>query len=294
MLASAGFAVLAPATLTFTGSTGPSPQTVTVQCTATAALQTGVMNCVETDADSAGVTRVYDLSCPAGLPVSAPSAVYSPAPTFGQGASVGAAVPGSAPITVDIVGGTTDGAGGAESLTVACSLFNSPAFTATFTPANGTATANSVAPAGTDITANITCLAPADVAASGTLRCVETPTVDGVQGSPTNTDIALSCPAAAVNVSSNPAEGAINLIGVPATTLNSQIVLSNTGSTSTLSCTSTGTVVLGAVPASIPATGSATVPFSCTAGAAGASNVGTIQCLTQDPDAEAVLFCRDR
>ena len=92
-----------------------------------------------------------------------------------------------------------------------------------------------------------------------------------------------------IEPASNPPEGNVNLFGVPATDVPGSIILSNTGSSSTLSCTSGGSVTLVNVPATIGAGGSATVQFTCLAGAAGANNPGTIQCLTQDAGAEGTL-----
>lgn len=288
--ASAGFTVT-DTTATFNGTA--TTDTVAVRCDAAAvAQQTGTMTCVEIDSDSpgpGGTSRNYDLLCPAGTPESAPGVTYGPVAgstlTFAQGAAIGS--PTTQNVTVDINGGIDGGDANPESLSVTCATAS-----AGFSVTNGGPySANSPAAMGTDGTVTVTCSAGA-AQQLGTMTCTETPRIDGVAGMPTSSNFPLDCPAAAVNIASAPAEGNIDLFGVPAATLNGTITLTNTGSQSTLSCIATaGTanVALGVVPATVPAGGQAAIPFTCTAGGPGATLTGSIQCTTQDPDAEGTL-----
>ncbi|MBI2397617.1 MAG: hypothetical protein HYV17_07445 [Xanthomonadales bacterium] len=281
--AGAGGISVAPALLTFSAN---GSQNLAFSCTAGAAPSSGTVTCTETDFDSAGVTRLWDVLCPAGTPESAPGVTYAPAAastlTFAQGASIGAVTTQN--VTVDINGGVDGGDATPESMSVTCSTA-SAGYTVT---GGGPYSANSAAAAGVDGTVTVSCAAAA-AQQLGTLTCTETPSIDAVPQAPTPRTWNLDCPAAAVNITANPAEGAITLVGPPNTNVNGTINLTNTGSASTLACTATGAVTLGAVPASVPAGGAAAVPYTCLTGAAGVAGTGTIQCTTQDAAPDDVL-----
>ena len=281
--AGAGGISVAPALLTFNAN---GSQNLAFSCTAGAAPFSGTVTCTETDFDSAGVTRLWDVLCPAGTPESAPGVTYAPAAastlTFAQGASIGAVTTQN--VTIDINGGVDGGDATPESMSVTCSTA-SAGYTVT---GGGPYSANSAAAVGVDGTVTVSCAAAA-AQQLGTLTCTETPSIDAVPQAPTPRTWNLDCPAAAVNITANPAEGAITLVGPPNTNVNGTINLTNTGSASTLACTATGAVTLGAVPASVPAGGAAAVPYTCLTGAAGVAGTGTIQCTTQDAAPDDVL-----
>ncbi len=274
---------VAPASLTFNAN---GSQNLAFSCTAAVAPFSGTVSCTETDLDSAGVTRLWDVLCPAGTPESAPGVTYAPAAastlTFAQGASLGAITTQN--VTVDINGGVDGGDANPESMSVSCTTVSAGYSLS----GAGPYSANSPAAVGVDGTVTVSCAAAA-AQQLGTLTCTETPSIDAVPQATTNRTWNLDCPMAAVNITANPAEGAIALVGPPNSNVAGSINLTNTGSASTLSCTATGAVTLGAVPASVPAGGAAAVPYTCLTGAAGLSGVGTIQCLTQDAAPDDVL-----
>jgi len=274
---------VAPASLTFNAN---GSQNLAFSCTAAAAPFSGTVSCTETDFDSAGVTRLWDVLCQAGTPESAPGVTYAPAAastlTFAQGASLGAITTQN--VTVDINGGVDGGDANPESMSVSCTTVSAGYSLS----GAGPYSANSPAAVGVDGTVTVSCAAAA-AQQLGTLTCTETPSIDAVPLGPTARTWNLDCPMAAVNITANPAEGAIALVGPPNSNVAGSINLTNTGSASTLSCTATGAVTLGAVPASVPAGGAAAVPYTCLTGAAGLSGVGTIQCLTQDAAPDDVL-----
>ena len=281
----AGGIAVAPGGLTFTGA-GTSAQNLTFSCTAAVAGFSGTVSCTETDFDSAGVTRLWDVLCPAGSPESAPGVTYAPAAlstlTFAQGASLGAITTQN--VTVDINGGVDGGDANPESMSVSCTT----ASAGYSVSGAGPYSANSPAAVGVDGTVTVSCAAAA-APQLGTLTCTETPRIDAVPLAPTPRTWNLNCPAAAVNITANPAEGAIALVGPPNSSVAGSINLTNTGSVSTLACTATGAVTLGVVPASVPAGGAAAVPYTCLTGAAGVAGTGTIQCTTQDAAPDDVL-----
>lgn len=278
-------------TLTFTGSS-TTAQNLNFSCVAPTNGQpdgTATLTCDQTIGGGMPTQVTWPVTCPDGDPVAAPSVIYTPAAgpiTFPQGAAIGSTTAGAPTINIDITGGADDGMGAAETTSVACTV-----------PAGFTVTGSPVGPIGvgdptpdTDGTIAVSCVAAA-TAQAGNMTCTASQSVNGVVTT-ADTLFALDCPAAAVNIASNPAEGNIDLFGVPATTLNGSITLTNIGADSTLSCVAvagTANVTLGVVPATVPANGSALIPFTCTAGAPGATLTGTIQCTTQDPDAEATL-----
>lgn len=276
-------------TLTFTGS-GTAAQNIGFTCVAPTNGQpdgTATLTCSETIGGGAPTNVSWPVTCPDGLPVAAPNVTYTPAGgttiTFGAGASVGASVPGSSSVAVDINGGANGGAPAPETTSVACTA------TAGFTVSGGSAgPVSAPASAGTDTTVNVSCTSGAS-AQAGTLTCVASQVIDGGAPTTTNTTFPLDCAAAEVNITSTPAEGAITVTGAPNTSIGSAIGLSNSGSASTLTCTATGSVTLGTVPATVPASGSASVPFTCLTGAPGVNNPGTISCTTQDLGAEGTL-----
>ncbi len=276
-------------TLTFTGS-GTAAQNIGFTCVAPTNGQpdgTATLTCAQTIGGGAPSNVSWPVTCPDGLPVAAPNVTYTPAGgttiTFGAGASVGASVPGSSSVAVDINGGANGGAPAPETTSVSCTA------TAGFTVSGGSAgPVSAPAPAGTDTTVNVSCTSGAS-AQAGTLTCVASQVIDGGAPTTTNTTFPLDCAAADVNITSTPGEGAITVTGAPNTSVGSAINLSNSGSASTLTCTATGSVTLGTVPATVPASGSAAVPFTCLTGAPGLNNPGTIQCTTQDLGAEGTL-----
>ncbi len=276
-------------TLTFTGS-GTAAQNIGFTCVAPTNGQpdgTATLTCAQTIGGGAPTNVSWPVTCPDGLPVAAPNVTYTPAGgttiTFGAGASVGASVPGSSSVAVDINGGANGGAPAPETTSVSCTA------TAGFTVSGGSAgPVSAPAPAGTDTTVNVSCTSGAS-AQAGTLTCVASQVIDGGAPTTTNTTFPLDCAAADVNITSTPGEGAITVTGAPNTSVGSAINLSNSGSASTLTCTATGSVTLGTVPATVPASGSAAVPFTCLTGAPGLNNPGTIQCTTQDLGAEGTL-----
>ncbi len=276
-------------TLTFTGS-GTAAQNIGFTCVAPTNGQpdgTATLTCAQTIGGGAPSNVSWPVTCPDGLPVAAPNVTYTPAGgttiTFGAGASVGASVPGSSSVAVDINGGANGGAPAPETTSVSCTA------TAGFTVSGGSAgPVSAPAPAGTDTTVNVSCTSGAS-AQAGTLTCVASQVIDGGAPTTTNTTFPLDCAAADVNITSTPGEGAITVTGAPNTSIGSAINLSNSGSASTLTCTATGSVTLGTVPATVPASGSAAVPFTCLTGAPGLNNPGTIQCTTQDLGAEGTL-----
>lgn len=276
-------------TLTFNGS-GVTPQNLNFSCVAPtngSADGTATLTCSE-DIGGTITPRVWTpVTCPDGLPVAAPNVDYSQVGgttiTFPAGASVGSSVPGSISIDIDINGGAPGGGAGPETASVSCSA------TAGFTVAGGTAgPVAAVAPSGTDTTAVVSCTSAAS-AQAGTLTCVASQVIDGGAPTTANTTYPLDCAAAEVNITSAPPAGPISLAGAPLTNVAGSIVLSNSGSDSTLGCTASGDVTLGAVPGTVPSAGSATVPYTCLTGAAGVAGTGQIVCLTQDPGAEATL-----
>lgn len=285
----ATFNVTSAPTLTFTGS-GTAAQNIAFTCVAPTNGQpdgTATLTCSETIGGGAPTNVSWPVTCPDGLPVAAPNVDYTPVGgttiTFGAGASVGASVPGSTGVAVDINGGANGGASAPETTSVSCTA------TAGFTVSGGTAgPVSAPAAAGTDTTVNVSCTSGAS-AQAGTLTCVASQVIDGGAPTTTNTTFPLDCAAAEVNITSTPAEGAITVTGAPNTSIGSAINLSNSGSASTLTCTATGSVTLGTVPATVPASGSASVPFTCLSGAPGVNNPGTIQCTTQDLGAEGTL-----
>ncbi len=275
-------------TLTFTGS-GTTAQNLNFSCVAPTNGQpdgTATLTCSENIGGSIN-PRVWNVTCPDGLPVAAPNVNYSQAGgttiTFPAGASVGSSVPGSISIDIDINGGAPGGGAGPETASVSCSA------TAGFSVAGGTAgPIAAVAANGTDTTAVVSCTSAAS-AQAGTLTCVASQVIDGGAPTTTNTTYPLDCAAADVNITSAPPAGPISLAGAPLTNVSGSIVLSNSGSDSTLGCSATGAVTLGVVPGTVPSAGSATVPYTCLTGAAGVAGTGQIVCQTQDPDAEATL-----
>jgi hypothetical protein len=275
-------------TLTFTGS-GTMAQNLNFSCVAPTNGQpdgTATLTCSENIGGSIN-PRVWNVTCPDGLPVAAPNVNYSQAGgttiTFPAGASVGSSVPGSVSIDIDINGGAPGGGAGPETASVSCSA------TAGFTVTGGTAgPIAAVAANGTDTTAVVSCTSAAS-AQAGTLTCVASQVIDGGAPTTTNTTYPLDCAAADVNITSAPPAGPISLAGAPLTNVSGSIVLSNSGSDSTLGCSATGAVTLGVVPGTVPSAGSATVPYTCLTGAAGVAGTGQIVCQTQDPDAEATL-----
>lgn len=280
----AGGISVSPATLTFNSN---GSQNLTFSCTAAVAQFAGTVSCTETDANSPGVTRLWDVVCPAGTPEAAPNVTYNPVGgttiTFPAGASIGASVAGSTTVAVDINGGIDGGDATPESTSVSCTAG------AGFTVTGGSAgPVNAPASAGTDTTVSVSCTSAA-TAQAGTLNCAASQSVDGGAPVVTNTTYPLNCPAAQVNITSAPAEGNVTLTGSPNSNIPGSIDLTNSGSASTLTCTATGAVTLGAVPANVPAGGSATIPYTCATGAPGVAATGTIQCTTQDPGAEGTL-----
>ena len=243
-------------------------------------------SCTETDLDSAGVTRLWDVLCPAGTPESAPGVTYAPAAastlTFAQGASLGAITTQN--VTVDINGGVDGGDANPESMSVSCTT----ASAGYSVSGAGPYSAISPAAVGVDGTVTVSCAAAA-AQQLGTLTCTETPSIDAAPQAPTARTWNLDCPMAAINITASPAEGAIALVGPPNSNVAGSINLTNTGSVSTLACTATGAVTLGVVPASVPAGGAAAVPYTCLTGAAGVAGTGTIQCTTQDAAPDDVL-----
>lgn len=276
-------------TLTFTGST-TTAQNIGFNCVAPTNGQpdgTATLTCSQQIGSGAPSSVSWPVTCPDGNPVAAPSVTYTPvggtAITFPAGASIGASVPGSTTVAVDINGGANGGGAAPETTSVSCTA------SAGFTVTGGTAgPVSAPAPAGTDTTVNVSCTAGA-TAQSGTLTCAASQVVDGGAPTVTNTTFPLDCAAAEVNIASSPAEGPITLTGTPNSNVAGGIGLTNTGSASTLACTATGAVTLVTVPNSVPAGGSATVSYTCATGGPGVSNTGTIQCTTQDPGAEGTL-----
>ena len=99
----------------------------------------------------------------------------------------------------------------------------------------------------------------------------------------TTTDFALNCPAAAINITANPGEGAIALTGAPGSAIPGSIAITSTGSASTLTCTVGGAVTaVSPLVQAIPAgpNGSVSFAYTCLAGSPGIANVGTISCTT--------------
>jgi hypothetical protein len=284
----AGFT--APAgTLTFTGST-TSAQNLAFSCVAPNAGSgnaSSTLTCSQTIGGGAPTNVSWPVTCLEGAPVSAPGVTYTPPGgtniTFPAGASIGASVPGSTTVAVDINGGAIGGGAGPEQTSVSCTA------TSGFTVTGGSVgPIPAVASVGTDTTVNVSCTSAAS-AQAGTLTCAASQVVDGGAPTVTNTTFPLNCAAAQVNIASAPAEGAISVAGTPNTSVGSSINLTNTGSASTLACTATGSVTLGVVPGTVPAGGSAAIPFTCLTGGPGLANTGTIQCTTQDPGAEGTL-----
>lgn len=284
----AGFT--APAgTLTFTGST-TSAQNLAFSCVAPNAGSgnaSSTLTCSQTIGAGAPTNVTWPVTCLEGAPVSAPGVTYTPPGgttiTFPAGASIGASVPGSTTVAVDINGGAIGGGAGPEQTSVSCTA------TSGFTVTGGSVgPIPAVASVGTDTTVNVSCTSAAS-AQAGTLTCAASQVVDGGAPTVTNTTFPLNCAAAQVNIASAPAEGAISVAGTPNTSVGSSINLTNTGSASTLACTATGSVTLGVVPGTVPAGGSAAIPFTCLTGGPGLANTGTIQCTTQDPGAEGTL-----
>ncbi|HWT14295.1 MAG TPA: hypothetical protein VN581_00830 [Patescibacteria group bacterium] len=275
-------------TLTFSGS-GTSAQNLNFSCVAPTNGQadgTATLTCSENIGGTIN-PRAWNVTCPDGLPVAAPNVSYAPAGgttiTFPAGASVGSSVAGSTSVAIDINGGAPGGGAGPETASVSCSA------TAGFTVVGGTAgPVAAVAAVGTDTTAVVSCTSAAS-AQAGTLTCVASQVIDGGAPTLTNTTYPLDCAAAEVNITSNPPAGPIALAGTPSSSIPGSINLSNSGSASTLSCVSSGAVTLGAVPGTVPSGGSATVPYTCLVGVAGAVSVGQITCTTQDLGAEGTL-----
>lgn len=287
--AASGATFTAPAgTLTFTGST-TATQNLQFTCVAPnagAGNGTATLTCDQNIGGS--VTQVtWPVTCLEGLPVAAPDVDYTPVGgttiTFAAGAAVGASVPGSTSVAVDINGGADGGGPTPETTSVSCSA--SAGFTVTGGSAGPIAAPASV---GTDTTVNVSCTSAA-TAQMGTLTCTASQSIDGGAPVTTDTTYPLDCDAALVNITSNPPEGNVTVAGTPASNVAGSINLTNSGSDSTLNCVASGSVTLGTVPASIPSGTTATVPFTCLTGAPGVNNPGTIQCTTDDPDAEAVL-----
>lgn len=277
----AGGISVTPASLTFAGGTLNTAQNLAFSCTAVVAAFSGTVTCTETDGDTpAGATRVWDVLCPAGTPESAPGVTYNPAVgplVFAQGASIGS--PTTQQVTVDINGGLDGGDATLESTSVTCSTA-SAGFSVGST--GGPFSANAPASIGVDGTVTVTCSAAA-TAQAGTLSCVSTPRVDGVAGATTTTDFALNCPAAAINITANPGEGAIALTGAPGSAIPGSIAITSTGSASTLTCTVGGAVTaVSPLVQAIPAgpNGSVSFAYTCLAGSPGIANVGTISCTT--------------
>jgi hypothetical protein len=287
--AASGATFTAPAgTLTFTGST-TATQNLQFTCVAPnagAGNGTATLTCDQNIGGS--VTQVtWPVTCLEGLPVAAPDVDYTPVGgttiTFAAGAAVGASVPGSTSVAVDINGGADGGGPTPETTSVSCSA--SAGFSVTGGSAGPIA---APAPVGTDTTVNVSCTSAA-TPQMGTLTCTASQSIDGGAPVTTDTTYPLDCAAALVNITSNPPEGNVTVAGTPATNVAGSINLTNSGSDSTLNCVASGSVTLGTVPASIPSGTTATVPFTCLTGAPGVNNPGTIQCTTDDPDAEAVL-----
>ena len=287
--AASGATFTAPAgTLTFTGST-TATQNLQFTCVAPnagAGNGTATLTCDQNIGGS--VTQVtWPVTCLEGLPVAAPDVDYTPAGgttiTFAAGAAVGASVPGSTTVAVDINGGADGGAAAPETTSVSCTA------SAGFTVSGGSiGPISAPASVGTDGTVSVSCTSAA-TAQTGTLTCNASQVVDGGAPTVTPTTYPLDCAAALVNITSNPPEGNISVAGTPATNVAGSISLSNSGSDSTLTCVGAGSVTLGAVPATIPSGSTVAVPFTCLTGAAGVNNPGSIQCTTDDPDAEATL-----
>ena len=283
-----GATFTAPAgTLTFTGS-GTSAQNLNFSCVAPTNGSpdgTATLTCSETIGAGPITPRAWAVTCPDGLPVAAPNVTYTPAAgpiTFPAGASVGVSVPGSTTIAVDISGGADNGTGAAEQTTVSCSA--TAGFTVSGSPIGPVLVGDVTNPNGT---VSVSCAAAAS-AQAGTLTCNAAQSVDGVVTT-TPTTFALNCAAAEVNISSAPPAGPISIAGAPLTNIAGSIVLSNSGSDSTLGCIASGAVTLGAVPGTVPSAGSATVPYTCLTGASGTSTNGQIVCTTQDLGAEGTL-----
>ena len=274
-------------TLTFNGS-GTTAQNLNFSCVAPTNGQpdgTATLTCSENIGGTITARVWTPVTCPDGLPVAAPGVTYAPPAgpiTFAAGASVGASVPGSTSVAVDISGGADNGTGAAEQTTVTCSA--TAGFTVSGSPIGPVLVGDSTNPNGT---VSVSCTSAAS-AQAGTLTCNAAQSIDGtVTTNPTT--FALDCAAAEVNITSAPPAGPISLAGAPLTNVAGSIVLSNSGSDSTLGCSASGAVTLGVVPGTVPSAGSATVPYTCLTGAAGVAGTGQIVCLTQDPGAEATL-----
>jgi hypothetical protein len=114
--ASAGFSVT-PAALNFVA--GGAPQDLTVGCTLTAAAQTGTLTCTETDGDSAGVQRQWNLNCAAGFvpPVVPTITTVSPAP--GSTSVLPTGQPGA--VVSSLIDFSSAGGAGAGTGTINCS-----------------------------------------------------------------------------------------------------------------------------------------------------------------------------
>lgn len=307
-----GFVGTAPAgTLTFTGSTGPSPQNLAFSCTAPlngAGNSTATLTC---DQSIGGmVTQVsWPVTCLEGAAVSAPvmaavnaedgdDAVDGTAEvTFA--APVGLAGNDQETITLDVSGGQDDGMGAAETIAISgCAITNNAAGNMSIaTQPVGTPFGTNDPPMDVDTSIVLQCNGNA-AATTGELRCNVTSSVNGVD----TVDVRLwelACPQAvtAPEIATTPASpGTINVQGQTGNVVNAQVQFTNTGDADLTVDTCVAMPDSAAITFTPPASpiaingGTGTLSFACTAPNVGVTETETVTCNTNDTDEPTVTF----
>lgn len=291
-------------TLTFTGS-GTTAQSFQVQCTAGVAAQ-GPQNLACT---VGGAAYSVAVTCPAGLPVAAPTMTATPAEdgddtvdgtaevTFA--APLGLAGNSTSTINLDVTGGIDDGNAPAETISITgCAITNNAGGNMSI----ATQPAATLFPTGdasgdVDTSIGLRCNGNA-AATTGELRC----NVNSVATTGNTTDARLwelACPAAvtAPEVATNPASpGTLAVQGQPGNIVAAQVSFTNSGDAPLTVDTCTAAPDAAGITFTAPVSpiaingGTGTLSFSCTAPGINQTITETVTCNTNDADEATVSF----
>ncbi len=284
--------------LTFTGS-GTGAQSFQVQCTAGAAAQ-GPQNLTCT---VGGAATVWAVTCPAGLPVAAPSMNATPAEdaddTIDGGAEVTFAAPlglagnATSSIALAVTGGIDDGAGAAETVAISgCAISNNAAANISIT-AQPAATAFGVGSNGAT-SIGLRCNGNA-ANTTAELRCNVTQSANGTP----SVDARLweiACPAAVTAPEYAVSTDTFNVQGQPGNVVAAQATITNTGDAPLTVTGCTATTDAAGITFTAPNSpiaingGTGTLSFSCTAPGINQTIVEVVTCDTNDADENPVTF----
>jgi len=291
-------------TLTFTGP-GTTAQSFQVQCTAGVAAQ-GPQNLTCT---VGGAAYSVAVTCPAGLPVAAPTMTATPAEDGDDTVDGTAEVTFTAPlglagnststINLDVSGGIDDGNAPAETISITgCAITNNAGGNMSIT-AQPAATLFPTGDAAGDVDTSIGLRCNGNAAATtGELRC----NVNSVATTGNTTDARLwelACPPAvtAPEVATNPASpGTLNVQGQPGNIVSAQVSFTNSGDapltvdTCTAAPDSAGITFTAPVSPIAINGGTGTLTFSCTAPGISQVITETVTCNTNDADEATVSF----